>query len=247
MSSRSALFTSLLMLSSTVAMAQESTPKDVDPGEVSGNPNTAGGDVDVAGQGASGPTNEENLPTPRSDNDPTPIPSTPAMPAAGIVSQAGIGGAVAYGRRGVLELGGSAGFTAATDYRQLIVAPSVGWFLTDNFELSAILSVVNAKTAGTDSTTLVTALLEPSYHIPVTNSIFGFLGVGMGVGYVKGPGTGFALAPRAGVNYLVGRSGILTPAVFFQYTTHEATQTANGAVLAVSSAYGIQLGYTVMW
>lgn len=246
MSSRSALLTSLLMLTSATVFAQE-TPRDVDSGEVSGNPNTAGGGVDPTDQGASGPTAEGNLPTPRSDDDPIPVASTPALPTAGIVRQAGVGGAVAYGRRGVLELGGSAGFTAATDYRQLSVAPSVGWFLTDNFELSAILSIVNAKTEGADSTTLVTALLEPSYHVPITNTLFGFLGVGMGIGYVKGPGTGFAVAPRAGINYLVGRSGILTPAAFFQYTTHEATQTPDGAVLAVSSAYGLQLGYTVMW
>ncbi len=240
MSRKAALLSSIIFLL-TPAFAQ--AQNDTDAGEATGDANAAGG---APNDGSATGTDGEALAAPKSDNDPTPSPASPGMPAGGIVSQAGVGGAVAYGRRGVLELGGSAGFTAATDYRQLTFAPSVGWFLADNFEISAILSLVNAKTGG-DSQTIVTALLEPSYHVPITDTLFGFLGVGMGVGYVKGPGAGFAVAPRAGINYMVGRSGILSPAAFFQYTTHEATQTPDGAVLAVSSAYGLQIGYTVMW
>lgn len=189
----------------------------------------------------------EALPQPTSDNDPVPAPASPGTPEGRIVSQAGIGGSVAYGRAGVLELGGSAGFTAATDYQTVRVAPSIGWFLADNLQISAILSLESAKVGDEASRTLFTGLIEPSYHMPFSKTAFGFLGVGAGLGYVEGPGAGFAIAPRIGANLLVGRSGIITPALFFQYTTHEATTTPEGTVLAVSSAYGMQLGYTVMW
>jgi len=61
------------------------------------------------------------------------------------VRQAGIGGEVGYGRPGVVELGGSAGFTIADNYRNVAIAPSIGWFLADNLELSGILSLSYVK------------------------------------------------------------------------------------------------------
>ena len=237
----------VLVLSATVsslAIAQTNPPEDTDPGEVTKDPNAAG--ESTPGTTATG-VNGEALPQATSDNDPQPAPASPGTPEGRIVSQAGVGGAVAYGRAGVLELGGSAGFTAATDYTTVTVAPSIGWFLADNLQISAILNMQSAKVGDASTKTLFTGLIEPSYHMPFSKTVFGFLGVGAGLGYVEGPGTGFAIAPRLGANLLVGRSGIVTPALFFQYTTHEATTTPEGTVLAVSSAYGMQLGYTVMW
>ena len=62
-----------------------------------------------------------------------------------------------------------------------------------------------------------------------------------------GPGAGFALAPRVGGNFLIGRSGILTPSISYQYTTHDSADTGNGVLLQVSSAVRANIGYTVMW
>jgi hypothetical protein len=188
----------------------------------------------------------ENLPPPQSDDDPQPQPASPVMETGGIVKQAGVGGVTAYGRSGVLELGGSANFIGADNFTQLSLNPSIGWFFMDNVQISAILGLSHLSSQGIDAT-FVNALIEPSLHIPFSDTLFGMLGVGAGLGYVEGPGFGFALAPRIGLNILVGRSGLLTPQFFAQYSTHEALVTPSGTLLAVAFSYGAGLGYTVMW
>ena len=199
------------------------------------------------------PTAEENLPPPKSDNDPAPPVAAPGaeLPDTGVVEQAGIGGATAYGRAGVLELGGSAGMVLAPGFRNVNFSPMVGWFVADNLELSGILGVSNIK-AGGDSATVWSALVEPSYHVPFNRSVFGFLGMGIGAAYVSELGAGLAVAPRIGANVLVGRSGVLTPSLSYEYTTHNVDQIdedmgKNVTLVAVSSALRINIGYTAMW
>lgn len=195
---------------------------------------------------ANAPANDGDLPAARSDNDPQPEVPSPGIPPGGIVKQAGVGGPVGYGRAGVLELGGSAGFSSGGGMTQLNIAPSVGWFISDNLELTGIIDVAHASTGETDGT-LVTGLIEPSYHVPVNRTMFGFLGVGIGGSYVDGPGIAFAMAPRIGGNFLVGRSGILTPSVSWQYNTHDSMETSEGMLLQVSSSVRANIGYTAMW
>lgn len=192
------------------------------------------------------PINDGDLPPSQSDNDPAPEVAGPGTPPGGLVKQAGIGGRIGYGRAGVLELGGSAGFTAASDITQVNVAPSIGWFVADNLQLSGMIDLAYAKAGDADGT-IVTALVEPSYHLPFNRSTFGFLGMGLGASYVSGPGAAFAIAPRVGANLMVGRSGILTPSLSWQYNTHESMDTGEGALLVVSSAVRANVGYTVMW
>ena len=199
------------------------------------------------------PTAEENLPAPQSDNDPAPPVAAPAaeLPPGGVVEQAGVGGVVGYGRAGVLELGGSAGLMMAPDFRTVNVSPMVGWFVADNLELSAILGVSNIKT-GDESTTVWSALVEPSYHIPFNRTMFAFGGLGVGAAYVSELGTGLAVAPRIGANFLVGRSGVLTPSLSYEYTTHDVDSVQTGdmrdvSLISVSSALRINVGYTAMW
>lgn len=188
----------------------------------------------------------EALPQSQSDHDEQPAVASPQLPSGGLVSQAGVGGVVGYGRAGVLELGGSAGFQFATDYRSMNFSPTIGWFLADNLELSAITSVANIKT-GDNSATVWSGLLEPSYHLPFNRSIFGFLGLGVGASYVSKLGTGLALAPRLGMNLLVGRSGVLTPSISYQYTSQDAMTSDNTTLIAVSSSTRFNVGYTAMW
>jgi hypothetical protein len=193
------------------------------------------------------PTASADLPAAKSDHDVQPQVASPGMPTGGIVSQAGVGGVVGYGRAGVLELGGSAGFAFASDYRQLNFSPTLGWFLADNLELSSIVSISNIKT-GDESSTLWSAVLEPSYHIPFNRSVFGFLGLGAGAAYVSGLGTGFAIAPRVGANFMVGRSGVLTPSLSYEYTTiNTKMSTTDVTVVALTSAVRFNVGYTAMW
>jgi hypothetical protein len=216
---------------------------------------TTGPDVDGDGADEEIVTDSDEaggpLPEPASDADPQPPVAQPGPPSGMVVKQAGVGGQVGYGRAGVLELGGSAGFTAASDFTNVNLTPSIGWFVADNLQLSGRLSFTYVATedeAGmTEDGSITTLLLEPSYHLPFNRSTFGFLGVGMGGAYVSGPGMGFALAPRVGANLLVGRSGVLTPALSWQYTTHDTMDTPAGALLVVSSAVMANVGYTVMW
>ena len=61
-------------------------------------------------------------------------------------------------------------------------------------------------------------------------------------------GAGLALAPRLGANFLVGRSGVLTPSISYEYTSQDAmTTNDNITVVAVSSSVRFNVGYTAMW
>lgn len=157
-----------------------------------------------------------------------------------------------YSDAGVVELGASAGLTIASNLRDINFSPSLGWFLQDNFELSAILSVSNVK-AGNESSTVWSALVEPSFHIPMNQQLYGFVGVGIGAAYIDPLGTALAVAPRVGMNFLVGHSGILTPSLSYEYTTHDAMSqaapdgTTDVTLLAISSALRANIGYSVMW
>jgi hypothetical protein len=238
------IFTTIaLMAASTVAMADDQpAPVPAPDGTTSSGHGTPGTDA--------APTASSDLPAAKSDHDVQPEVASPGLPQGGIVSQAGVVGVVGYGRAGVLELGGSAGFAFASGYREMNFSPTIGWFLADNLEISAIASVANIKT-GDESSTLWSALLEPSYHVPFNRTIFGFVGLGAGAAHVSGLGTGFALAPRIGANFMVGRSGVLTPSLTYQYTTIEGEMSDTSAedvtVVALTSAVRFNVGYTAMW
>jgi hypothetical protein len=200
------------------------------------------------------PTPSGQLPPARSDRDPAPPVPTPNIPGinADVVQQAGVGGTVGYARAGVLELGGAAGLTLAQDIRAINFSPSVGWFLVDNIELSAILDVTHMK-AGDTSGTLFSVLAEPSFHLPFNRSLFGFVGLGVGAAYESRIGTGLAVAPRIGGEFLVGRSGVLRPSLSYEYTTHDAMAStdengnSNVTVVAISSTLRFNVGYSTMW
>lgn len=238
------LFGSLLFLAaSTTLVAADDQPDPTPPSD-----GTAPDGGATPGSTAA-PTPSSELPAAKSDNDVAPEVASPGMPPGGIVSQAGVGGVVGYGRAGVLELGGSAGFSFASNYRNMNLSPTIGWFLADNLEISAIVSIANIK-AGDESSTLWSALLEPSYHIPFNRTMFGFVGLGAGAAHVSGLGTGFALAPRLGANFMIGRSGVLTPSISYQYTTINSEMEAGAGdvtMVTLTSSTRFNIGYTAMW
>jgi hypothetical protein len=225
------IFSVLTLMTASTAMAD-----DAIPAEPAGTP------------AKTAAPNDGNLPPPQSDNDVQPEVATPGaqLPDTGVVEQAGVGGVVGYGRAGVLELGGSAGLQMSSQFRSISVNPSIGWFVADNLELSAILGVNNIK-AGDNSATMWSAVIEPSYHLPFNRSTFGFLGMGVGAAYEQQLGAGLAVAPRIGANFLVGRSGVLTPSLQYQYITHNSMVQDNVTVVALTSALSVNVGYTAMW
>ena len=97
------------------------------------------------------------------------------------------------------------------------------------------------------------ALLEPSFHLPFNRSMFGFIGMGVGAAYVSELGGGMAVQPRIGMDFLVGRSGILRPSLSYEYTTHDAMGSVddegntNVTLVAISSALRFNVGYSAMW
>ena len=116
-----------------------------------------------------------------------------------------------------------------------------------NDTMSAMIGAGYIKAGDSDGTRLQ-VLVEPSYHMPFSNSVFGFLGVGAGLSYLEGPGAGLAIAPRIGANVMVGRSGVLSPYLSYAYTTHDSVDVGEGmTLLAVSAAVAANVGYTVMW
>ena len=247
------LLTTLVMLTPVVASADDQSQTIPDP--QTGAPGVSPDNQRTGTPGATAaPTPTGQLPPATSDHDTAPQVPSPVIPGvnADVVEQAGIGGTTGYGRAGVLELGGSAGLTLAGDIRALNFSPSVGWFLIDNFELSAIGDVTNLK-AGNESATLWSALLEPSFHIPFNRSTFGFVGMGVGAAYQRDLGAGLAVAPRIGMDFLIGRSGVLRPSLSYEYTTHDTMAavgsdgTTSVTLVAISSALRFNLGYSAMW
>lgn len=226
------LVTAALAAAPSIAAAQDTPQQPV------------AGDTRVQA-GALGST--QALPPPRSDNDPLP-PTAMPVPGArvGVVEQAGVGGTTAYGRAGVLELGGNIGFSAASGQSSVTIAPTLGWFFADNLQLSGIFQY-RYTNVNDNSAHSLNILAEPSYHLPFSRTVFAFVGVGLGLSYVDSVGAGFAVAPRLGMNIAIGRSGILTPALQVTYSTNDVISTPNGNLLAVNTAFGGNVGYTVMW
>lgn len=170
-----------------------------------------------------------------------------------IYTQENKGAAPTYAQQGVMEFGVSAGLSLAQDIRALNIAPSLGWFMSDSFEMSAIADLTNIK-AGSESATLYSGLVEPSFHVAMSgNNVFGFVGMGVGGAYVRELGGALAVAPRLGMDVRLGHAGILRPSLAYEYTTHDAMGAvdskgnSNVALIGVSSALRFNIGYSAMW
>ena len=62
-----------------------------------------------------------------------------------------------------------------------------------------------------------------------------FAGIGLGLRYAEDPGVDFALRPKIGMDMLIGRSGILKPAVFIDVGANDGLTQG-----------GFEAGFTVM-
>jgi hypothetical protein len=146
-----------------------------------------------------------------------------------------------------LDLGVSIGLLVAHGVRDITVAPSAGRFVADNLELAAVASATTTQAAG-QSATLWSALIEPSYHLPLNPTTFGVLGMAAGAAYQHTLGTGLIVAPRVGLSFAVGKVSILTTSLSYSYLTHSAAQArSDAALVALTSALRINFGYAVRW
>lgn len=151
-----------------------------------------------------------------------------------------------YASAGVLELGGWASFSTARDFTLININPQVGWFIMDNVRLSAIFGLRSTRYED-DRDTFFTALAEPSFHVPFADGIFGFFGAGVGPSWNRDDSFGVAVQPRIGANFLIGRSGVFTPALFALYSSSGVVREVNGGLVGVDLLWGASAGYTVMW
>lgn len=175
-------------------------------------------------------------------------------PFTGIRSYAGVGSPWAYATAGVGEIGGSVAFSTSFDATTFAADPQIGYFLWDNIQLKAILSIRHLSVQG-ESANRFGAMLEPSAHLPINDGLFWFGGIGAGVALADhvGPGvvTGLEIAPRTGLQVLVGRSGLLNLGVRYSALL-SGVQTdfslpQGQAILAFVNTLDLQAGYTVMF
>jgi hypothetical protein len=134
-----------------------------------------------------------------------------------------------YAQKNVLELGGAMTLIKANAFTQIGVSPTFGWFLVDYVQLSILPSIEYVKTFNDPAKSRLSALLEPSFHVHVGGPVFAFFGAGGGVAYEKESGAGFAIAPRIGLNFLIGGSGVLKVAATYVYTATKRTAIADGS------------------
>jgi hypothetical protein len=208
--------------------------------------------VGVLSCGAPAFAAEDNTADPDRKPD-APSPEVP-NPAQDVKTYAGVGSNTAYSERGVMELGGSLALATANGTSSIAVEPSVGYFLFDNFELTGVVSVRHTSISGANANQLA-LIAEPSVHFPVNDGVFVFAGLGVGVAVydtsVTSLDTGLDLAPRAGAQLLLGRSGMLNLALRYSAVLSSLDGNVNvgggQTVLAFQNQLDLQGGYTIMF
>ena len=100
-------------------------------------------------------------------------------------------------------------------------------------------------------------MLEPSLHVPINDGVFWALGLGNGLAIGDDVDdqpdldAGYILAPRAGVQLMVGRSGLVNLgarySIIFTDLAGDVAPSNGVAVLAFANTFEIQAGYTVMF
>jgi hypothetical protein len=165
-----------------------------------------------------------------------------------VAHDAGVGSPLAYGRQTVLELGGTFAFSHRSETTELSAAPSLGYFLFDGFELTLFPLFRLIHVSGDDEAApgtpqaesqtdvIVQPILEPSYHLALTDALYAFLGLGVGLTFAEDPTVDFVFRPRLGLDVLIGRSAIFKPAFF----TDIGVADGLGAI-------GVEAGFSAMW
>jgi hypothetical protein len=148
--------------------------------------------------------------------------------------------------KGVREMGISGGLMMSGKFRQLSIAPQIGWFFSDNMSLSAVVSLTNVE-ANEQSATTYAVIAEPAYHVPIGGMAFGFLGMGIGAAYIDTIGLGLAVVPRLGVKIRISEKGFLVPSLQYSYITRDQMTENDLDTSSLTSAMMLNLGYNRMW
>ena len=147
---------------------------------------------------------------------------------------AGEGSPLAYGKRSVVELGGTLALTHNSDTTTFSLLPSIGYFVADGVELS-LLPEFRIQSIDDETDYSIGGALEPSYHLAINRQFYAFAGLGIGLRYADDPGLDLFFRPELGLDIMIGRSGILKPALFLDVGVSEG-----------ASAGGLEASFTVM-
>jgi hypothetical protein len=169
-------------------------------------------------------------------------PSNPEVQATALPSVAGrqVRG---YAKKGVWELGGSVSGVKSRSLSQVSFAPSFGYFFIDYVELSVLPHFEYAKTVTDSGKARVILLGEPSWHMQLHGALFVFFGAGIGGAYEKVTGLGLALAPRTGINLLIGGNGVLSVGFLYVYSANPKAEPEERHAASLE----LQAGYTIAW
>ena len=227
------------LLIAAAPVAAQDDPRGTAPPEAS-SPN------EISQEGERATDDDMSLAT--ADPDPTPPPPS-VLERRGasfdVVEQAGVGGPTSYGSAGVLEVGGSGALLKGEDFVSARFAPSIGWFFADGIQLSYINEVFGGKT-GQQTRVSLTALVDLSVHVPLGGRLLLMGSAGAGVLY-NGSDWGFVVKPRVGLDVLIGRSSLIRPAFFVQWSHASLIDLEGEDVQDETLLYGVEIAYAAMF
>ena len=161
------------------------------------------------------------------------------------VTEVSVGEGRDYPDKGVREVGVSAGFVIARSSHNMTITPSFGWFIADNLQVSTLVSLSSIK-AGSDQSTIVTTMLEPSYHVRLDHRTFAFAGMGFGYSYLHKIGSGLTYTIRTGLQFLIAKTHLFVPSVSYDFRTNEP-EMPTLTEIAAERALRFNLGYAKLW
>jgi hypothetical protein len=177
--------------------------------------------------------------------DPVPPPPV-AAPEVDLTATAPVKTEREYSERHVREVGAHAGFMVAPKFHSVTIAPSFGWFIADNVQVSTMVSLTSIK-SGADTSTIVTATIEPSYHLRLDQKTFLFGGLGFGYSYIRDQGSGLTYTLRVGSQFLFKKTNMFIPSISYDFRTNENDDMESVAAAASERALRINLGYATMF
>ena len=159
-----------------------------------------------------------------------------------------------FATKGVTEFGGSVSFSSVTHVRSgtsgqtttvLSIAPFIGYFLLDGFELGVNpLGITSYSSEGVATATAIRIFLAPSYNFRTQSTSHPFVEALLGyTAQSNGDGEkGFSWGGRAGLKINVGETGLLNVGVqYLLITLNRSGATERSGYNELSIAAGFTL------
>jgi hypothetical protein len=175
--------------------------------------------------------------------------------------------AQSFAKKGVWELGGSAGFSSSTSvangesaedaFTTFMFSPYIGYFVVDCFELGLIPSFVSQSFGDNYSANSFGVYFAPAWNFDLQSNLFPFIEGRIGYNTTSTTVTddegdeteyntsGLAWGLRGGVKVQVGNSALVNLALFYDQLTMDPDNwdgDRNG-----QNVFGVTAGFTIFW